>query len=69
MSKNKTAPKSKSASAPKKPRSKKPRPKIEKIEIDIPEPDEVKTLLAETPNEVQAKKSFWAKTKNWFKIS
>lgn len=71
--KKKTAPKAKST-----PTKKKPLPKIEKVEIDIPEPEEVKTLLVETLNQVQAdgfkltentKKSFLGKIKSWFKLS
>jgi len=71
--KKKTAPKAKSA-----PAKKKPLPKIDKVSIDIPEPEEVKTLLVETFNQVQAdnfkltektKKSFLGKIKSWFKFS
>lgn len=79
MSNNKKTTAKKKSSKPKSATAKKKStPKVKKVEIDVPDIKEVKTLIADTFKQVQAddfkltettKKGFWGRIKTWFKVS
>lgn len=76
--KKKTPAKKKSSGTKKKPSAKKSLPKVDKIEINVPTQEEVKDLVADTWNSIQAddfkftpavKKGLFSRLKSWFKVS
>lgn len=79
MSKSKkTTPKKKSPAAKTAPKKKKSLPKVDKIEIDVPDVEDVKVLVADTWKQIQAddfkltkktQQGLLAKVKSWFKVS
>jgi len=78
MSNKKKTPAKKKSTGAKKPSAKKSLPKVDKIEINVPTPDEVKDVIADTWKSIQAddfritpatKKGLLARLKSWFKVS
>ena len=77
MSNKKKTPAKKKSNGAKKPSAKKSLPKVEKIEITVPTPEEVKDIVSDTWKAFstqgkftpEVKKGLLARIKSWWKVS